>query len=130
MNLNIDYSQFQALQDAMKAYAGNTEDVVNEVLHDYGGESISDEIKRLMPVSGRRWNGKPTAAKNANSLKIVPSQLAVTIKSQKKYQYLYFPDDGSNTKRHAGNKRFFLKSAENKTNEIVNRCIQKLVNIP
>jgi hypothetical protein len=126
--LNINFSQFENLQEAMKAYEGNTENIINEVLHGEASELIQDEIKRLMPVSGRKWKGKAPAAKNAKSLTAVTANLSVTVKTTKKYHYLYFPDDGSNTRHHAGNQQFFHRAGEAKTAEIVDRCINRLVN--
>lgn len=124
----IDVDQFDELQNAIKAYGSNAEEKVNEVLHNEAGRLIHDEIKRIMPVSGRRYRGKKPAAKSAESLRIVPGHLSVSVKTTKNYQYLYFPDDGTNTRRHVGNKQFFLKAGEAKTQEIVDRCINKLVN--
>lgn len=124
--LSINFSQIERLQEAMKAYEGNVEAAINEVLHGEASELLKDEIKRLMPVSGRAWKGKSTAAKNANSLTAIHGNLSTTIKTTKKYQYLYFPDDGSNTKRHAGNQQFFRRAGEEKINEIADRCITRL----
>ncbi len=124
----IDYTQFETLQNAMKAYAGNTEETVNEVLHNEAGQLIHDEIKRIMPVSGRRFRGKKPAAKSAESLRAAEGHLSITVKTTKHYQYLYFPDDGTNTRHHVGNQQFFLRAGEAKTQEIVDRCINRLVN--
>jgi len=124
----LDSEGVARLEEAMKTFQGNTEDAINAVLLNEGGKLIHDEIKRLMPMSGKRWKGKKAPAKTANSLQIVGGNLSVTVKAKKAYQYLYFPDDGSNTRRHAGNQQFFLNSGENQKEEIVNRCINRLVN--
>lgn len=126
--MNINISGIAELQNALKNYPANAERVLNEVLHGEGGELISGSIQRLIPVSGRRWKGKKPPARSGNSLTNVDSNLAVTVKSTKAYRYLYFPDDGSNTKRHAGNQQFFYKGAERVQSEIIERCITKLVN--
>jgi predicted small lipoprotein YifL len=52
--------------------------------------------------------------------------LSVTIAARGRYGYLYFPDDGTNTKRHAGNQQFMMRGAENATAQIVDLCIGKL----
>ena len=116
------------LEEAMRNFQGNTEATINDVLHGEGGQLIHDEIKRLMPMSGKRWKGKKAPAKSSNSLQIVGGNLSVTVKAKKAYQYLYFPDDGSNTRRHAGNQQFFLNSGENQKEQIMNLCINRLVN--
>lgn len=123
----LDAKQIDRLATAMQNYAGHAGHIVNDVLHNEGGQLIHDEIKRLMPVSGKDWKGKATAAKKANSLQIDKGTLSVTVRSKSKYSYLYFPDDGSNTKRHVGNQQFFRRGGENKTEEIIDRCVGRLV---
>lgn len=127
--LAINPSEFEKLQKAMKEYEGNVETIINDVLHNEAGQLIQDSIRRLIPVSGRTWKGKKAPAKtNKSSLRQINENLAVTIKSSKDYQYLYFPNDGTSTKRHAGNKQFFEKGGEAVQEEIINRCISKLIN--
>jgi HK97 gp10 family phage protein len=125
----LDASAFDNLQQAMKEYAGNTEDAVNEILHEQAGPMIKESIKNLIPVSGRTWKGKKKAAKSANSLKSINSNLAVTITTTSNYQYLYFPNDGTSTQNHVGNKQFFKKGTEKVTDEIINLCITRLTEI-
>lgn len=126
--LNINIGGFEALQNRIKNFQGDAESVINEVLETEAVPLLQEEIKRLMPLSGRNWKGKSKAAKLSKSLTYTKSNLAVTILSTKKYSYLYYPDDGSTTRRHAGNQHFFRRAGEAKTNEIVDRCINRLVN--
>lgn len=123
----LNKEDFERLLNVMKEFQGDAQDAINEVLHNEGGQLIHDEIKRLMPMSGKRWKGKKPPAKTSNSLQIVGGNLSVTVTTKKAYQYLYFPDDGSNTRRHAGNQQFFLNGGENQKEEILNRCINRLV---
>ena len=123
----LDASEFERLEQAMKEYQGNVEDAINDVLHNQGGQLIHDEIKRLMPISNRTWRGKKAPAKTSNSLLIQGGNLSVTVTTKKAYQYLYFPDDGTNTRRHVGNQEFFKRGGENQKEEILNRCIGRLV---
>lgn len=125
----LDASALDSLQQAMKEYTGNTEDAVNEILHEQAGPMIQESIRNLIPVSGRTWKGKKKAAKSANSLKTINSNLAVTITTTSNYQYLYFPNDGTSTKNHVGNKQFFAKGTEKVTDEIINLCITRLTEI-
>lgn len=127
MRFEIKIEEFARLEEAMKAYQGNVTETVNEVLHSQAGKLILDEIKRLIPESGRKaWRGKAAPAKDGKSLRIIKGNLFVTVATTNPYHYLYFPDDGSNTRRHVGNQQFFPKGAENKTEEIINRCIGRL----
>lgn len=125
---SINALEIDDLQQAMKNFQGNTEKTINDVLHNEAGPLIQEGIKRLMPTSNRTWKGKKGQAKTSKSLKNENSNLAVTVKTTSNYQYLYFPDDGSNTKNHVGNQQFFLKGGESKTEEIINLCIKNLVN--
>lgn len=124
----IDATEFDRLQNAIKNFPGDAETIINEVLHNEGSQLIQDAIRNLMPVSGREWAGKKTAAKSANSLTDMKGNLFVWVKTTSNYNYLYFPDDGTNTKKHAGNQQFFLKGAESQQEEIVDLCINKLIN--
>lgn len=124
----LDIAEFDDLQTAMKNYQGNTEEAINDVLHNEAGQLIHDAIKRLIPTSGRSWKGKKAPAKTSNSLLIQGGNLSVTVRTKKNWHYLYFPDDGTNTRRHVGNQRFFERGGESQKQEIVNRCIGRLVN--
>lgn len=126
--LDLQIKEFDELQQAVENYSGNTEEAINDILHNEAGLLIQDAVKRLMPVSGKTWKGKKKAAKSANSLTIKKENLAVTVTTQKAYGYLYFPDDGTNTRRHAGNQQFFRKGGESQIEEIKERCINRLVN--
>lgn len=125
--LGINAESFDRMQEALKRYQGNAEEAINDIFHNEGATLIQDSIRLLIPVSGKTWKGKPAPAKSANSLQSVNGNLSVTVKSAKKYQYLYFPDDGTNTRRHVGNQQFFLQGAEAVSDDIIERCITKLI---
>ena len=123
----VEATEFERLENAIKSFPGEAETIINEVLHGEGSQLIQAEIKNLMPVSGREWKGKKAAAKEGNSLTDMKGNLFVEIKSTSNYNYLYFPDDGTNTKKHAGNQQFFLKGAESQQETIIDLCVSKLV---
>lgn len=127
----LDEKQFEALERAMQNYGDQAGRAVDDVLHNEGGKLISDEITRLLPVSGRKWKGKKTAAKQAQPFMQENGSMSVTVKTKSAYNYLYFPDDGTNTKRHIGYKgnprEFMMHGAENQTSEIIDRCINRLI---
>lgn len=125
---SLNISQADKLIDAMKNFQGNSDEVISNVLHNEGGMQIQESIRRLIPVSGKTWAGKKGPAKTSNSLKNVNSPLTVTVKSNKSYQYLYFPDDGTNTRRHVGNQQFFARGADLVADDIVDQCVSKLIN--
>lgn len=123
----MDVSQIDKLQKAMKQYSGNTEKVINDVLHNEVSEMVQESIRNLIPVSNvKPWSGKLPHAKNSKSLTDQKGNLSLTVKTTKRYQYLYFPDDGTSTKNHAGNQQFFKKGGEAKQDEIIDRCVLRL----
>ncbi len=126
--LSLNISEVDNLQRAMQEYQGDTEQMINDVLHKEAGQLIHNAIKLLIPRSEKEWKGKNPPARTSNSLQKVNENLAVIVKSRKDYNYLYFPDDGTNTRRHVGNQQFFQRGGEEKTDEIIDRCIKKLVN--
>lgn len=123
----IEVSTVDRLVKAIQEYADNAENVINDVLHDEAGVLIEDSIRSLIPTSGKSWKGKKPPAKTSKSMIQEDGNLSVTVKNSKNYGYLYFPDDGTNTRRHVGEKHFFAKGAELVTDTIIDRCIDRLI---
>lgn len=123
---NLDTDSYNKLVEVMKDYEGDTERAINEVLWNEGGTLINDAIMNFLPVSGRNWKGKKPAAKSSAPFIQVNENLSVTLKTKSAYNYLYFPDDGTNTRKHIGEQHFMFGGAENQQEEILNRCIAKL----
>ena len=127
----LDAAAVERLQSAMERYAGDTEQAINDVLHNQASPILQDSIKQLIPQSRKSWKGKKPAARTAKSLTDKKENLAITVKTSNAYQYLYFPDDGTNTKRHVGYKgvprEFFKRGGEAKTNTIIDLCVSRLV---
>lgn len=126
-SFKINEKEIDRLQSIMKQFPQKSEQAINDVLHNKAGDILQLAIKGLIPVSGRMWKGKKAGAKSADSLQNVTKEnLAITVTTKKAYQYLYFPDDGTNTRRHIGNKQFFRRGGESKQSEIVDKCINKI----
>ncbi len=128
--VTLDARQYDAITEAMQRYGEGCGQIIDNVLHTQGGRILEAEIMRLLPESGRKWRGKATAAKHAQPFTQENGELSVTIKTVSKYHYLYFPDDGSNTRRHRGYKGvprdFMKKSVDNKGDMIIDMCISEL----
>ena len=124
----LDASEFEKLQDAMQQYAGQAGPTIDEILHGEGAELIKQKITLLLPASGRTWakKGAPASAAMPGRFAQDNGTLSVTIAARGKYHYLYFPDDGSNTKRHAGNQQFMRRGAEDASSDVIELCIGKL----
>lgn len=125
----FDAGEIDELAQMMEEYGDSAQRVIDEVLHGEGAEEIKLQIARILPVSGRRWRGKRSPASSAmpGAFDQDDDMLAVTIAARGNYSYLYFPDDGSNTVKHAGNQQFMKRGAENATSRIVELCLGKLV---
>lgn len=131
-SFKMDAREHENLLRAMRLYGNRAGKAVDDVLHNEGGRLIQEEIMRLLPESGRKpWKGKKTAAKRTQPFTQKNESLAVTIRTKSAYHYLYFPDDGTSTKRHVGYKgkprEFMFKGAENQTSRIMDLCINRLI---
>lgn len=125
--VTLDCSKIDELQKHMDDYEVNSRQIINDVIHNYAPDIIKNNIQLLVPASGRRWRGKKKAARSAQPWKEDNSEmLETTIRSQNGYHYLYFPDDGSNTYNHAGNKDFTGRGAEASQSKIIDKCLGKL----
>ena len=125
----MDSSSMEKIIDKVMQFTEGSiaEEIVNEYLWTQGGELIKESIQKILPESGRSWSGKRAEAKSTDPFQEEKGNLAITVKSKKSYQYLYFPDDGSNTVHHCGNQQFMYNGAENASEAIGNNIVEKLV---
>ena len=123
-----DAGTVDRITGAMEAYGAEAERVVNDVIHGEGALEIRRRIANLLPESGRKWRGKQRPARTAMPAAFDQDEdvLAVTIAARDHYHYLYFPDDGSNTRRHVGNQQFMLRGAEAAADKIIDICLGRL----
>ena len=125
----IEFSDIDALHDMMLKFGAGSGQIVDKVLQNEGREEIERRIALLIPRSGRKWAGKARAAADAMpaSFTHFAGQGYVEIVGRGKYGYLYFPDDGSNTRKHAGNQQFMFRGATAATNRVVDLCVGELL---
>ena len=126
-NWEVDATEMDRLMEVAQQWPQVSEDAINDVLHGEGGRLIGLRIDNLIPVSGRTFKGHTSGAKGSAWQSYDKPNLGVTVAARGKRAYLYFPDDGTNTKRHAGNKQFFAKGAEDATDEVVDLCIYTMI---
>lgn len=125
--VSLDAKQFDVLAEKLKQLPGDAEAAVNEVLHKKAGPLIYKKINPLIHPSGRTFKGHLASARNSDWPHFITSEnLAVTVTTKSKFNYLYFPDDGSNTRRHRGNQEFFVRGAEAATDEILQVCLNEI----
>ncbi len=125
----LDTRQCDEIIKAIENFADGSEaeSIINEYLAEEGGDLLKQSIHDLLPVSGRTWKGKKRAAKSTDPFKKTGGNLSVKISTIGAYHYLYFPDDGSNTERHRGDQQFMFEGAMNKSDEIANEIIERLL---
>lgn len=125
----LDTKEFDKVATAIENFSDRSvaQQIINDYLVDDGGKKIKEYIRAILPVSGRTWNGKKAAASQTDPFRIQGENLAVKVYTKGSYHYLYFPDDGSNTRHHRGDQQFMFHGAEKAEDEIVNGVIDKLV---
>lgn len=124
--LGIEGAALEQLERHMGAFGANADDAITKALHE-SGPDIYERINPLIHPSGRRFKGHGASATvSAWPHYVTDAHLAVTVKAKSRYRYLYFPDDGSNTDRHAGNQRFFERGAKASAPRVIERCVAAL----
>lgn len=122
--LGMDAASFEAVQEAIRAFPGDAESAINSVMHGEAGPMIYRRINPLINPSGRTFKGHRASARASDWPSYdVSENLAVTVKAQGSFGYLYFPDDGSDTRRHAGGQEFFRRGGEQAAQEVVDACL-------
>ena len=124
---SLDTESYNKLFELMKQFEGQAPRTVNDILWSEGGPLITEAIINLLPTSNRRWKGKKPAAKSSAPFTQENGEFSVTVKTKSAYNYLYFPDDGTNTKRHIGEQYFMFGGADAKQKEIIDLCVAALI---
>lgn len=128
----LDAKSVDTLVTAIKAYGAGAEKKITEYLHGKGYDVLSSSIQNAIPVSDDlSKHGKNQPKGHARMMQALRdrdkgSNLAVIIGTKSRWNYLYFPDDGSNTVHHAGNQQFFQTGVERKENEVINDLLDVL----
>lgn len=125
--LELEYGDVENLARTLKNFGKSAENVINEVFHDYGGNEIEKEIMNLLPKSGRKWRKKKKAASSAQPFTQLNGNLSITVHTKSAYNYLYFPDDGSNTIRHYGNQQFMMRGKDLAAPGIIEKCREIII---
>lgn len=127
---SIDYQELDKIENLFNEFPDTAKAAVNNILHsDIAVDMVEDNIKPLLPSSGRHWKGKGAAAASTQPFRKGPNELlTLIVRSKTKYNYLYFPDDGSNTVHHMGNQHFMQHGAENSLGAIADLCAANVIN--
>lgn len=128
-SLSFTFDGVENLQKVMEAYGQGAGRVVQEVYRDFAADEIKSNILPLVHSSGRVFKGHRRGAKQSGIDKVFGQQidgLSLTVKTNRSFGYLYFPDDGSNTRKHAGQQHFMQRGLDKSVQAIVDRCVAKL----
>lgn len=121
------YDETLNIIDKLNDLPDQAENIINEIIWNQGATLIQRNITNILPVSGRTWTGKAKSAKSSKPFQNKSENLGVVVKTKSKYNYLYFPNDGMNTKNHRGNQQFMKKGAENSTDTIVDMIVSEIL---
>lgn len=124
--VKISYDDADTLRVAIENYEGDAEEAINRVLHNQSFEPLTKAIINLIHPSGRSWKGKIKSAKSTQPFTQKNGNLYVEVKNKKPYGYLYFPNDGSNTRHHQGDQQFMMRGAESEKEHILNMCLEEM----
>lgn len=94
---------------------------------DEAGPVIARRIDALMPVSGRRFRGHSSPARGSAWQRYTPEGAGIEVAASGARRYLYFPDDGTNTVRHAGNQQFFPRGAQAAAPDVAEGALDALI---
>ena len=128
----IKTESLEKLWKGLNGFSSTAANEINTYLHGAGYTLFSKSIEDLIPVSDRKKKHAKYSNALQDRLKSSRSRgggfenLSVTIGSKTKYDYLYFPDDGSNTVHHAGNQHFFDRGIERKEDEAVDEMLDRI----
>lgn len=128
-DFELDISRFDEGISVIDKAGKNLSQAINESMSEFASDEIEKNIINILPVGSKDWRGKLPHAASVNPFRHDLIKLGTIVRTKTEYNYLYFPDDGSNTVKHAGNKRFMLKGAEDSADKIIsdikNRFFEK-----
>lgn len=126
----IDYSEFEALEEKIRQLPEHTEELINSYLHKKGVEMTRDNITDHMPVSNRN----KTHAKHSSWSRKETENLGFTIKAKGgaanrpgSFGYLVFPNEGRGP-RNPVEQRFFERGLDDSTPEILEDLLEEVTN--
>jgi hypothetical protein len=125
--ITLEEKDFDRLAQAIASYGEHAEERISDVIHS-SGDTIRDRIDPLIHASGRTFKGHRSGARGTAWARYITGvPLEITVHTVPSRGYLYFPDDGTNTVRHAGDQQFMLRGAEAAAPEIITRALDALV---
>lgn len=128
-SVRVDYDGINQLAERMERFGSGAGQVIQGVYTDFAAGEIKENVLPLVHSSGRTFKGHRQSARSAGPDKVFTQtvkDLTLIVRTNRRFGYLYFPDDGSNTRRHAGNQRFMQRGLDQSTDAIIERCVAAL----
>ena len=89
----------EALLVKMQSYASKSEETINRVLKESGGQLAVDKITNLIPVSSEDLRRGHRHAKSSKPLNVQYFNLGFRVRPKKSFEYIKYPDLGIGTSR-------------------------------
>lgn len=121
----INDNDLLIIEEAIKGYGDNAEDVINDYLVNEAGDRFKQSITNLIPVSDRN---KRNHARNSDPFKVEDANLALVVRTKKQYHYLYFPNEGEGTNKRHAPLLFDERGVEKEYDNVVNGILDRLQN--
>ncbi len=86
-----------ALLVKMQSYASKSEETINRVLKESGGQLAVDKITNLIPVSSGDLRRGHRHAKSSKPLNVQYFNLGFRVRPKKSFEYIKYPDLGIGT---------------------------------
>lgn len=126
VKFTLDTRDIELLEPKLQKIRDQSEKVLNEILHEFGLETVMSRITDLIPVS----DVDKKHARSSNPLRNITFNLGFEVLPKKPYAYLVFPDKALGTSQGNAAKEFMVQGLESSTNLImdkINEEIDKLI---
>lgn len=112
------------IKEAIKDCGEYSEKVINDYLHNVGGENIAKSITNFLPRSNRN----KVHAKDKKWYKQSNYNLSVSIENASKFYYLYYVATGTGTSKMNEPNSFMEDGLEKESSNVVNGIVNELIN--
>lgn len=106
----------------VEAFPGSIEVKVNDYLHNTAAPLVKDAIVDYLPISRK---GKKHAKAN-EAFEVVQVNMGFVIRTEKHFNYLYFPDQGEGTSKKNQPQEFMTRGLNQVYEEIVDGMLASI----
>ena len=127
--LSVKFDGVEQLGQRIADFGEGAGQIIQGVYEDFAAKEIKENIIPLIHPSGRTFKGHRQGARSAGPEKVFRHsvrELSLVVSTNRAFGYLYFPDDGSITRRHAGQQHFMDRGLQRSVDGIIERCVAAL----